>query len=204
MRQLDCEPLKNKQTNKTTTKKLTPFTTENGCVSLAAGFWVTQLGEGDLVPKSVLGWGLRRVRRSQAWLLGTGPWSLQLCGGSGWLRCSRPSLGDPVDSGPGGACPRGEAPRGSPRGLRLSALGVYVLRLSASRGDVGNAGSGGAHVVPSLRWPHNQLPRSTPVTLRRRSAEASVGQLSEAGSRTPLFGMRLAKFGDGTSTRFLT
>lgn len=195
------------KTNKRTKqqqKKLTPFTTENGCVSLAAGLWVTQLGEGDLVPENALGWGLRRVRRSQAWLLGTGPWSLQLCGGSGWLRCSRRSLGDPVDSGPGGACPRGEAPRGGPRGLRLSAPGVYVLRLSASRGDVGNAGSGGAHVVPSLRWPHNQLPRSTPVTLRRHSAEASVGQLSEAGSRTPLFGMRLAKFGDGTSTRFLT
>lgn len=195
------------KTNKRTKqqqKKLTPFTTENGCVSLAAGLWVTQLGERDLVPENALGWGLRRVRRSQAWLLGTGPWSLQLCGGSGWLRCSRRSLGDPVDSGSGGACPRGEAPRGGPRGLRLSAPGVYVLRLSASRGDVGNAGSGGAHVVPSLRWPHNQLPRSTPVTLRRRSAEASVGQLCEAGSRTPLFGMQLAKFGDGTSTHFLT
>lgn len=128
---------------------------------------MSQLGEGDLVPENALGWGLQRVRRSQAWLLGTGPWSLQLCGGSGWLRCSRRSLGDPVDSGPGGACPRREAPRGGPRGLRLSAPGVYVLRLPASRGDVRNAGSGGAHVVPSLRWPHNQLPRSTPVTLRR-------------------------------------
>lgn len=97
----------------------------------------------------------------------------------------------------------GSAP-GRSSGSQALRPGVYVLRLSASRGDVGNAGSGGAHVVPSLRWPHNQLPRSTPVTLRRRSAEASVGQLSEAGSRTPLFGMRLAKFGDGTSTRFLT
>lgn len=146
------------KTNKRTKQqqqKLTPFTTENGCVSLAAGLWVTQLGEGDLVPENALGWGLRRVRRSQAWLLGTGPWSLQLCGGSGWLRCSRRSLGDPVDSGPGGACPRGEAPRGGPRGLRLSAP------VSTFSGCLRRGVMSGTLVLGELTW---CLPCVGPIT----------------------------------------